>query len=81
MAITEIWQHRTSGDVYLVRVAGDGSEFGETEIIEACGPVPQEDAEYTINEASGWFNGDAETAEWISEHADDFRVTFPYVSA
>ncbi len=80
MAVTEIWQHRTSGDVYLVRVAGNGSQHGG-EIIEANGPVTQADAEYCHNEAGGLFDGDAETTEWVTEHADDFWVTFPYESA
>jgi hypothetical protein len=82
MAITtaEIWQHRTSGDVFLVEVAGDGTEFGETSVRSTFGPLPLSEAEYTLNEASGWFNGTDIDNEWFEQHADDFRVLAPYVS-
>lgn len=80
MATTEIWQHRTSGEWYLVRVDGDGSAAGG-EVIEACGPLPRDEAEYTVNEGAGWFNGDAETAEDIIADANAYRVVYPYQSA
>jgi len=71
MNTTQIWQHTTSGESYLVAV----DEAGE--IREAVGPLPREDAEYAINEGSGWFNSEPDDVEWITANADQFRVTYP----
>lgn len=64
---TEIWQHEPSGEIYLVRVCDDS-------IIAACGPVTHQEAEYTVDDASGWFNDDMDTTEWVILNADSFRV-------
>lgn len=63
-------RNRRRGELYLVAVNDDG------EIREACGPVTQDEAEYTHNEAGGFFDSDAETTDWIGENKDSFRVEF-----
>ncbi len=81
MIMTEIWQHLESDNLYLVRVSLVRVETEEDldymEILAACGPLSQQEAEYTINEASGWFANDEETADWIAEHTTDFQIIFP----
>lgn len=67
---TQIWQHIPSGELYLVAVNDDD------EVRDSCGPVTQREAEYTHDEGAGFFNGDAETTEWIIANLDSFKVQF-----
>jgi hypothetical protein len=68
---TQIWQHSTSGEWFLVRLNSAG------EITETNGPLPRADAEYTVNEAGGLFDGTSEDNDWFTERHDEFRVVYP----
>ena len=68
-ATTQIWQHAKSGEWFLVRVDAD------REVLYTNGPLPRSDAEYTVNEAGGEFDGTNEDNDWIA--AQEWRVVYP----
>lgn len=68
---TQIWQHETSGEWFLVRLDSDG------EIAYTNGPLPRTDCEYTVDEAGGNFDGTSDDNEWFAERSSEFRVVYP----
>lgn len=69
---TQIWQDRTSGEKWAVEIE-NGIAVG------AFGPLTMEDAESIKADPDAW-EGDSETAGWLNETTDDYRVVWPYIS-
>ena len=68
---TQIIQHVNSGEYYVISLTEDGAV-----IDTACGPVTLEDAEYTVNEAFGFFDYEAGLENWITDNWNDFVTIF-----
>lgn len=70
MDVYEYWQHRTSGEVYAVRLR-DGQPTG------VCGPLDHEDyrteTELLVDRLRE-YEYDPEDADWIGTEADNFRT-------
>ena len=67
---TQIWQHRASGEWFLVRISPSG------EIVYTNGPLPSTDCEYCINHARGDFDGTDEDNDWFTEWSDEFELVY-----
>ena len=72
VAMLQIWQHRTSGERYAV-LNGNGIQGG-------YGPMDHEDAADIMASGFGDRLWDAELADAIDDHSDDYRVVWPYIS-
>lgn len=74
---TQIWQHRQSGERYIVAVDADGG------VTDAAGPLYFADVDAIMTgDPALWpdVDGDAETAAALGADADAYRVTWPFVS-
>jgi len=83
---TQLWQHRTSGEVFAVRMIKD-------QVVDVWGPLTDADQEYVQREGE-FGDGDIEEAKrtegedaaaamataWNAT-ADQYRVTWPYEGA
>lgn len=71
----QLWQHRTAGEQYIVCIDGG-------HVTGAVGPIyqPERDAQLLAAHTQDW-EWDAELADDIAEHDDEYRCVWPYVSA
>lgn len=79
---TQIWQHRTAGEQYVVAVEDDGT------VSAAEGPLARTYVEQLTdgmdNGEDCWIPDDAEAAAGlaadINTKTDDYRIVWPYIS-
>jgi hypothetical protein len=73
-ATWQIWRDRTSGERWAAEIE-NGIAVG------GYGPLtPEEDAQLKANPWAWECDADSETAGWLNENADEFRVVWPYIS-
>lgn len=61
----QLWRHRKSGDLYVIRLGGDN----EPVVVDATGPLHHSEVDTALR---GDFDSDPELADWINENGDDF---------
>lgn len=67
--IIQIWQHKTSGDTYVVELDIAGI------VQDAEGPLHH--SEVARARIDGVVNPDPELTDWLNDNEDDFRLVEP----
>jgi hypothetical protein len=68
MSRFQFWAHRTSGEVWAVRLADD-----DDTVTGACGPLAEGERDEPLPD----YNYDRDDAEWLAAHEHEFNLWEP----